>query len=242
VPEYNCTYSPGSYRTLAALRTDIIRRLGYSAQAANPPPGMAPLVDSFLQDAQKQLYRQYNELRTERFFTWTMVPGERYYDVDGDEIGSEDAAPFLDPYKISWVGVEDLNNVWLRLIQGIPPHFYTRTGLTLGLPTHYEIRSCIEVFPAPQEAYKLRIKGHFGLAPFDLDTDQATIDDHAVFLLALAQAKSHYGQRDAQQYFQQSFNYIANLVAGSHHTARYVPGSAQAENMQRPVFLPILEE
>ena len=31
-------------RTLAELRGDLMRRLGYGAQASNPPPGMADLL------------------------------------------------------------------------------------------------------------------------------------------------------------------------------------------------------
>jgi hypothetical protein len=239
VADFNCEIEPLGYRTLGELRTELLRRLGYSAQAANPPPGMAELLTSFLQDAQRQTYRQFNVLHTERFFTWTMTPGERFYGLlNNDEDDSAAMAVELDPYKVSWVGVEDLHGTWYPLIQGIPPEFYTQLQASTGWPTHYQIRGCIEVLPAPQEAYKLRIRGHFGLLPFDDPDDVPTIDDHVVFLLALAQAKSHYGQGDAQQYYTQAMSYIQGLVAGSHHTARYVPGRRPEAPLPKPVFLP----
>lgn len=240
MPSFNCQFTLGNFRTLGALRIDLMRRLGYSAQAANPPPGMAELLNSFLIDAQEQLHRQYPSLHTERFFTWDMIPGERYYGLDEDSFdASDEAPPFLDPHQVTWVGVEDLNGTWLPLVEGIPPTFYTRTDLERGLPSRYEIRSCIEVFPAPQEEYKLRVKGRFGLAPFTEDDDPATIDDRPVLLLALANAKAHYGQPDADRYSQQAFNYILNLVAGSHHTARYIPNGEDRVPLPKPVFLPL---
>lgn len=213
--------------TLANLRRRLMVRLGFAAQADNPPPGMTDLLNDFLQDAQEQLYRRYDVLRTERFFRWTMTPGERFYDIrSNDEIDGEDPGHCdvtLDPRKVTWVGVSDLNGVWYPLIEGIPPEAYTMIDAAPGWPTRYEIRQCIEVWPAPDEAYTLRIKGHFGLQPFTEDEDTTTIDPHAVFLFALGLGKRHYGKRDAEDAFRQVASYIGGLVAGSHHTARYVP-------------------
>lgn len=225
--DFNATheYDPNA-KTLSELRTSMMRRLGFSAMAANPPPGMADLLDEFLQDAQRQIYRRYKALRTERFFRWTMTPNERYYGIRANDEQTDDPAVevFLEPHSISWVGVQDLNDVWYPLIQGIPPEAYTRADLTPGWPTRYEIRQAIEVFPAPQEAYTLRIKGHFGVLPFSADEDRTTVDPDAVFLMALGNAKAHYGQPDANNLMMQAATYIASLVGGSHHTARYVPG------------------
>jgi len=77
--DFNCDcVDSNSNETLLQLRTRLMRRLGYSAQATNPPPGMAELLDDFLRDAQDQLYMKNPVLRTERLYRWTMVPGISY--------------------------------------------------------------------------------------------------------------------------------------------------------------------
>lgn len=212
-------------QTLAELRRRMLVRLGYSAQADNPPPGMVDLLDDFLINAQRLLYRRYNALRTERFFSWTMVPGARFYDLDTNR---DNCTKRMDAYKVSWVGIEDLNGVWYDLFEGIPPEFYTSSNFE-GIPSRYEIRQCIEVFPAPAQAYTLRIKAHFGLEAFADDEDQTTIDSELVFLWALANAKAHYGQPDANNIAAQANTYRGDLIAGSHLTARYVPGTSPAQ-------------
>lgn len=245
MPNFNCACdddAPG--RTLGEMRVDLLRRLGYSAQALNPPPGMVELLDSFINGAYRMIYRTYKSLRTERVFTWTMEPGERYYGIRENDEGGDYLEPCLktlDPQRVTWVGMEDLNGVWYPLRKGIPPEMYTRAEITPGWPQFYEIRSCIEVFPAPQAAYKLRVKGHFEIDDLVLDTDQPAVDSEAVFLLALGNAKQHYGQADAQLYFQQSFSHVQSLVAGSHHTARYIPGRPSPVPATPPVFLPLVD-
>lgn len=237
--EFNCECEEETNNeTLAQLRRRMLVRLGYAAQADNPPPGMADLLNDFLVQSQRFLYRKYNALRTERFFSWTMVQGQRFYDLpDNDETCTKE----LDPYKLTWVGVEDLNGAWYHLSEGIPPEWYTSINFQ-GLPVRYEIRQCIEVFPAPSAVYTLRIKGHFGLTSFTEDDDKTTIDSELVFLWALANAKAHYGQPDAANYAAQAKEYLGNLVYGAHQTARYIPGTQPAQPWTPPVFLPLIGE
>lgn len=220
------------YETLSQLRTRMLVRLGYSAQAATPPPGMTTLLDDFLRSAQRTLYMKYTELRTERFFTWTMEPGVRFYDLPENE---DACTKSLNALKLTWAGVEDLNGAWLPLISGIPPEFYTGISQR-SLPERYEIRQCIEVFPAPDQAYTLRIKGHFNLLPFTADADQTTIDSELVFLWALAVAKAHYGQPDANNVAAMANDYLGRLVGGKHGTRRYVPGAVPIPPAVRPVM------
>jgi hypothetical protein len=231
---YNCECADEhTGATLGELRARLMRRLGFAAQVANPPPGMADLLDDFLRDAQSQLYRRFSSLRTERFFRWTMQPGVRFYGVrandDGDECNLR-----LDPYRITWAGIEDERGSWIPLIKGIPPTYYTAPLLHDGIPARYEIRQCIEVFPPPDREYVLRVKGHFGLQPFAADDDQSTIDSDAIFLYALGMAKRHYGQPDGGDYVSQAFSYVGALVAGSHQTARYVPRAGELPPLPRP--------
>lgn len=226
-------------RSLADLRADLMRRLGFATQVNNPPPGMTELLNAFLRDAQAQLYRRYQALRTERFYSWVMTPGVRFYDLAGND--DPECQKRLDPYKVSWVGVQDANRTWLPLAEGIPPVYYT-TARQPGIPARYEIRQCIEVFPAPDRSYTLRIKGHFGLEPFVADGDLTTLDPDAVFLFALGNAKAHYSQPDAPAIMNQALALVGGLVSGSHHTARYVPGTRREPPEPKPIFLPLEDE
>jgi hypothetical protein len=241
-PEFNCDCDTGIPEdvTLADLRRRLLVRLGYSAQADNPPPGMADLLDDFLSSSQRYLYRKYPALYTERFFTWTMDPDsdppQRFYDFDDNE---EECEVRIDPLRITWAGISDVsgvNDTWLPLIRGIPPEFYTSADRP-GIPSRYEVRQCIEVYPAPDRAYKLRLKGHFGLLPFAEDADLCTLDDHLVFTWSLAAAKAHYGQPDAGEVKGEAGDYLKQLVKGAHGTARYVPGTYPVPSATRPLFL-----
>ena len=103
--------------TLAQLRVRILQRLGFGAQTANPPPGMAALVDEFLSSAQTQLFLRFPQLNTERFFTWTTVLGQRFYPIDGndEQSGGSPCTKVLDPLRITWAGIEDANAAWFPL-------------------------------------------------------------------------------------------------------------------------------
>lgn len=234
---YNCDCDDASgNRTLKSLRDELARRLGYGAQVDNLPPGMTDLLNSFLQGAQRALYRRYDVLRTERFYTWNMTAGTRYYDLADNR---DTCTRKLDPRKITWAGVSQGCGDWTELRCGINPLLYTNEDMT-GRPERYEIRQCIEVWPAPaDESYQLRLKGNFGLDPFLADTDATTVDDELVFLLALANAKAHYGKPDANNYIQQLETMMMNMVAGAHNTRRYVPGRDNRRDMvyTRPVPL-----
>ena len=332
----NCACSDTTNnRTLKSLRDDLMRRLGWGATVNNPPPGVADMLNSFLTEAQELLYRRYNVLRTERFFSWPLTANIRLYDLPdneesrtvptpvnaafatagaggtlaagtywyrvsainayGETLASTETsqvtagatstvtvnwvtptapnadtavtgyriygrtegaqlllaqvglvntwidtgaltpagalpasnttarcAKQLDPRSLTWVGYE-YDGDWYPLAEGINPQLYTND--LSRRPLRYEIRQCIELWPVPSETEgNLVIKGRFGLDAFTADTDRVTIDDRAVFLMALANAKAHYRQPDAGNYVQQLEVYIDNLVAGAHLTRRYVPG------------------
>lgn len=305
--------------TLAEYRTRMMRRLGFSTTASNPPPGMADMLTVFLQDAQDFLYYKYPALRTRRFFRWSMVEGERFYgirendenwttlevtlefdvvkvlpdDLAGRKVkftakedplpepleegveyylqGAEgaghyqvsetaDGAPLvfegpvdadatyqpgtecmlnMEPYKnIEGAWVEDINGTWFPMAAGIPPYMYTTVSQP-SLPCRYEIRQCIEVFPAPQHGqYKLWIKGHFGKRRFTADNDKPTIDGHLVYLWALGNALDYYGKPSAAGVISQAREHLGSLVAGTHGSRRYVPGTRPLPPAVMPVMAP----
>ena len=82
---YNCECDDGQPTvTLEEMRLRIARRLGFATQVAMGvlPPGMADLLDDFVRSAHELLYRRYAVMRQERFFTWDLVAGTRFYDLD----------------------------------------------------------------------------------------------------------------------------------------------------------------
>ncbi len=231
---YNCECDDDYPRkTLLQMRTYLLTRLGYAAQLAAPPPGMTELLNSFLVDAQEQVYRQYKVFRMERYFTWDMMNGVRFYDLlENRDVCTKK----LDPRKLTWVGISTGDDFWRPLVCGIKPEYYYSD--VTGFPAYYEIRQCIEVWPPPEgdEVYRLRIKGYFGLSPLVADTDESSIDYEAIQLYALANAKAHYGQPDASNYMQQYRAYVSAVTAGSHHTRRYVPQRDEWVTPSLPVF------
>jgi hypothetical protein len=162
--------------------------------------------------------------------------GERFY---GMRANGEVCNLKLDRYSIEGAWVEDLNGFWNPLTRGISPTFYTMSAYQ-GLPTVYDIRQCIEVFPAPAEAYTLWIKGLFGLRRFTEDGDFTTIDSELVRLWALARGKAHYAKPDARAVRQEALDYLGMLTAGTHAGGRYVPGARPLPPESPPIFLPLV--
>lgn len=200
------------------------------------PPNLAPTINEFLIDAQLYLYRRYSQLHTRRLFRWKMNPGQRFYSLkDSDEDVLCNYR--MDPNKtIEWAGVQDSRNVWYPLIEGIEPQLYTMISKPWR-PARYEIRQCIEIYPAPDQTYWLWMKAHFGLMAFVQDTDSTTIDAELVFLQALANAKAHFNQRDANNIEAQANAYRKELIAGTHGTNRYIPGSPMVPPAIRPSLI-----
>ena len=222
--------------TMSSLSVRMMVRLGFANQSSNPPPGMGLLIQDFLTSAQTYLYRRYLQLHTKRLFRWKVNPGQRFYSLkDNDEDVLCNYT--LDPLKsIEWAGIQDTRNVWYPLIQGIPPQLYTMITKPWR-PARYDIRQAIELYPMPDQTYWLWIKGHFGLMSFINPTDSTTLDSELVFLHALANAKSHYGQADANNIEAQANAYRAELIAGTHQTAHYLPGTIAVPPAVRPTLI-----
>ena len=113
-----------------------------------------------------------------------------------------------------------------------------------GMPIFFEIREYLEVWPVPDKTYVIWLKGHLGIKPFEQDTDECTIDSRLVFLMALANAKAHYGQPDGGNYFRQLEVMLGRLVASSHGLKRYIPNPRAMKGDyitwgDRPVSMPI---
>lgn len=233
---FNCSCpDENDFQTLAQLRRRMMVRLGFASTADNPPPGMADLLTDFLQSAQRNLFKKYPARFTRRFFKWDMTQGTRFYGVKGntDDTYRNLRADFTK--GVEWSGIQDSKGTWTPIYEGIQPELYTMVT-QLGRPVRYELRECIEVFPAPDGPYSLWLKAHIGLQAFTADGDETTIDSEVVFLHALAVAKAHYGQADANTVQAMALAYLGELTAGTHLNKRYIPGA----HPQMPIVKPAL--
>lgn len=237
---YNCTCenTDGSARniaTLGALRRRMMVRLGHAATADRPPPGMTDLLNDFLQEAQRFLYEKVASFRQSRFFEWDLQEGVRFYDFHENADGCH--RKFV-PELVEGVYVTHIpcpHERWQELHAGIDPGLYNG-GIRNSWPQRYEFRQCIEIFPAPDaRGGYLRIKAKADLEPFTEDEHFTTIDSDLVFMLAMANAKAHYNKPDAQVYGGMVQSRIGDLIAGSHHTRRYIPGGGPLPNANPPV-------
>lgn len=199
------------------------------------PPNLKAVLTEKLHSAQTFLYFKYPALRTRYIFRWEMEQGVRFYGLCDTQNNICDLS--FSPYKsIEGAWLIDLNGAWLPMAAGIPPAMYTTLNNN-SLPTRYEIRQCLEVFPPPSaDGYQVAIKGHFGLLPFEADMDKTTIDSELVFLWALYEAKLQYQQPDAAAYSDKARERIGDLTAGTHGSRRYIPGTRPRAPAVMPVF------
>lgn len=199
---------------------------------ARMPPNASSVVTQAVQDAQQQIVRRYPAMRMDRWFSWTLVAGERFYDLpDNDEqTAATPCAKLLDPLTVKWVGLTR-DNTRYELRKGIPPQLLDH-AVTSGWPSHYEIKQCIELWPAPTASEgTLQVRAGFFASDFSLDDDRPSIDDELVYLLALANTKTHYKQAGADLALREFETHLQGVVAGSHGAARHVPGKRAGDGV-----------
>lgn len=282
-------------KTLAELRQRLMIRLGFSAMAANPPPGLAQLIDDFLTDANDQLFERYPVIRNNRWWNITVNnAGGRFYDVPytgayigrqidisfnasneinrasgdfeddgfaaGQEIRVEGSASndaihtissltgaqiitsgtpaivneaagpkivvsSVDFRRMDFKAVREAwindGSTWSEMCRGIDPGLFNQTNTSI--PLNYELREFVEIWPTPDKEYQLYFLCDAAVAAFEHDSDYPSVDSTCIFLMALANAKAHYGQPDANSYFRQLEVRIGKFVAGTHAGRRYIP-------------------
>jgi hypothetical protein len=173
------------YRTLGELRAEMRAKLGAASAGAAAGPNQT-LVDSHLRDAQTLLYWTHD---------WAHL---RKYEIKNLGLNEFliDYPVTANPDRIRYVSVFR-GGVWSPPIQkGITPSMYTYQT-NYSFPQRWEPYEQLEVWPAADQIYQLRIFFIKALERFTQDGDRATIDDTAVALVATATLKAHYRQPDA---------------------------------------------
>ena len=196
------------------------------------PAGARAAVDQHIRSANELIYRRYDALHLRYFFSWQFAAGvSRYCLADNDE--ATDNPPQndkrLDAYRVLSATVETDGGARYELGHGSPR--YARQDMT-GRPTHFELTGCIRVWPTPEDADSAAIlECYCEPQGFTDDADYPSVDAELLYLLATANAKSQFGQNDAQLYVQQFESHLGRLTSGTHGTRRYVPGGYRSADM-----------
>lgn len=179
---------PRQYRTLGDLRSEMRAMLGNAAAGAAAGPN-ATIVDTHLRNAQTLLYWTHDWAHLRKYGLKTL--GTHAYLVDYPSDGNG-----ANPDRIRFVSVLR-GGVWSPpLEKGITPSMYTYQE-NYSWPQRWEPYEQIEVWPAADQSYSLRIFYIDNLGRFTQDGDRASIDDTLISIVATATLKAHYRQPDA---------------------------------------------
>ena len=119
--------------------------------------------------------------------------GSKLYDCHND-IEDEN----FEPAMIESICVYDTETSFNELRQGIT-ELMRCDDITPTVPERYDILDGqIELWPTPDDAYRMVVIYRSGLTRFTQPADHACVPSRLVFLYALASAKAHYQHPDAQ--------------------------------------------
>lgn len=211
------------FRTLGELRSELARRLGFGATGS---AGInAGLLDSFLQNAQDQLYPQFDWRHLIKYDEKVTGVGQSLYDYPDD----------CDPTRITDVAIS-YGGLWVPMAEGIT--FDMRSVAdSATVPCRYERFAQFEVWPNPDAAYTIRRYYTASPSRFTQDNDRASIDDALILLHAIANAKLHYRQPDGQGYGTQMQAMMRQVKAKNRGQAVHSRDSS-APAMVRPRDVP----
>lgn len=195
------------FRTLGALRSELLARLGMGAMGASGGANVS-LIDSFLIEGQKELYRAQDWKHLQDYLDITTGIGQNLYDYP--VAGTMDTATGCSQFKRVLRVETNVAGQFVELKEGITTAMWS-TMETRNQPQRFERFKQIMTYPKADAAYTLRVWFVADLKPFSQTSDVATIDDAMILLHATARGKAHYRQPDAAGYQQDLANLLAHL-------------------------------
>jgi hypothetical protein len=196
-----------TYRTLGELRSELLARLGMGAMGASGGSN-ATMIDSFLRNAQAQLYRMQDWKHLTDYQDKTLGTSQNLLDYPdaGTLVPANTSAR---DKRVLRIETEHAGQ-WRLLEEGIRTADWD-TMDTESYPSRFERLAQILVYPKADQAYTVRIWFVADLTRFTQDNDRPGLDDEMIFLHALANAKAHYRQPDAATYQGQLNTMLATL-------------------------------
>lgn len=188
-----------AYRTLEALRAEILARLGMGGMGPSGGANQA-LIDSFLRNGQAQLYRLQDWRHLIAYEDKTVGVGQNQIDYPNACERDQRVLRIESP----------VGGQYAMLCEGITTDMWS-TMDTQGSPQRYERYEQILLYPKADQIYTVRVWYVDDLGRFTENGDNATLDDEMIFLHALANAKAHYRQPDAATYQGQLNSLLGSL-------------------------------
>jgi hypothetical protein len=227
-------------RTLKELRTELAIRLGFVSvgQAAVTHD---LLLTSFLQEASEQIYAQYgDDLLYKVNEQMEVHEGQRFYEFPVN----------ADPFSITDVLIEVSDGAFRPVKRGIPLQFRTAGNDDpgkRGIPSLWDIGAGEDEFdPGRIELWKVpdsdNYRLHFSFYPFYAESGWNRDDmpcpiypSRLCLLMAIANAKSHYGMGDASNYYSQFDQLLqkhkASLLSGQRFGRQFQYGTYRDEGI-----------
>lgn len=218
-----------AYRTLEELRSILSSRLGFGAMGASVGAN-AVLLNSFLQNAQYQLYWMQDWKKLTKYEDKTV--GLDQYLVDYPTTANQERILKM-AVNIGSGGTDN----WRPLKEGIEIEHYNTQAIE-NYPLRYERYEQIETWPKCDTTRTLRIWFIKAITRFTENGDRATIDDELILLHATSAAKSHYRQPDAQTWASQLDALLVRIKGTAFGNKRFhAPGKEETEVEPRPVVV-----
>jgi len=180
------------HKTLGQLMTDLRARLGFVTQGA-ASKNNDTIIKSFLHDAHNYVMGELEPPALRKKTTIQVKAGSYLYDWHNDQ---EDE--LIDPGRVASMWIIASPNLRHPLTQGITENDRSLSDMR-GQPEKYDtLNGQIELFPIPEQDYGLLVEYTASDHRFDRPSDRCAVPDSLVFQHALAAAKAHYRQPDAQ--------------------------------------------
>jgi len=221
-----------AYRTLGALRAELLARLGMAGLGASGGANSA-LIDSFLRNGQAQLYWMQDWKRLTDYKDITTGVGQNLYDYpDSGVMGANGCSRDQRLLRIE----TKVSGQFVKITEGITTSMWSTMDAS-GQPERFERFAQILTYPKADAAYTLRVWFVSDLKPFTQTEDVATLDDEMILLHALANAKAHYRQPDAQVYQGQLNALLGSLRSQTFSTNGVYRRDEEPAAQPRPVVV-----
>lgn len=216
------------FRTLGALRSDLLARLGMGAMGASGGANQS-LMDSLLRDAQLQIYRAQDWKHLQDYKDYTTGVGQNLYDYP--TAGTMDTSIGCSLYKRVLRVETNVSGQFVAIGDGITTPMWS-TMETKGQPQRFERFKQILVYPKADTAYTLRVWFVADTEPLTQEDDICTLDDQMVLLHAVANGKAHYRHPDAPVYQKQLEDVLAR-IRGQAFTSDGIVHRANSDPIER---------
>lgn len=221
LPE-NCDCDCGyPKQTAGELIDNMAIAMGYSSQLARLPESFVKQALYHLNLAQTLVVSDISEIENDRYFSWDVEPGEFMFCPTDTR---EDCKGILQAARITEVYVVRNCSEITRLKKGIP-FVMKGGGNPRSLPSRYEVRSCIEIWPKPEEKLRLVAKGTLAASKIVNRDTVIMVNPTLLELRAIAWMKASKQHADANNYMGQYQALLGEMAADGHEDKRYIPGT-----------------